>query len=182
VGPSLATEVKELGESRATRVVMSIAGTSRGQCMPANRKSLADVFGSEMATEVWDHFTVHYSPTHGSWLNQAEIEIWIFSRQCLGKGRIPDLETLREEAKAWNRSMNRDRVKIAWKFDRKAGSPEVQLQKEILHTVRDPGSTTGVRPSSGTRVEYGRALPVPSAANQAPGEPFCDCAYSPTPA
>ena len=34
--------------------------------------------------EVWDRFTVHYTPTHGSWLNQAEIEIGIFSRQCLG--------------------------------------------------------------------------------------------------
>jgi hypothetical protein len=83
------------------------------------RKALADVFGAEMATEVWDRFTVHYTPTHGSWLNQAEIEIGIFSRQCLGHRRIPDLKTLRQEARAWNRRMNRDHVKIAWKFDRK---------------------------------------------------------------
>jgi DDE superfamily endonuclease len=84
------------------------------------RKSLADVYGPEMATEVWDRFTIHYTPTHGSWLNQAEIEIGIFSRQCLGHRRIPDLKILRREAKAWNRRMNRDRVKIAWKFNRKA--------------------------------------------------------------
>src|SRR5215510_2861167 len=58
------------------------------------RKALADVFGAEMATEIWDRFTVHYTPTHGSWLNQAEIEIGIFSRQCLGKRRIPNLTTL----------------------------------------------------------------------------------------
>ena len=83
------------------------------------RKASADVFGAEMAAEVWDRFTVHYTPTHGSWLNQAEIEIGIFSRQCLGHRRIPDLKTLRQEAKAWNRRMNRDRLKIAWKFDRK---------------------------------------------------------------
>ena len=83
------------------------------------RKPLTDVFGAEMAAEVWDRFTVHYTPTHGSWLNQAEIEIGLFSRQCLGKRRIPDLKTLRQEAKAWNRRMNRDRVKINWKFDRK---------------------------------------------------------------
>jgi DDE superfamily endonuclease len=81
-------------------------------------KSLTDVFGAEMAAEVWDRFTVHHTPTHGSWLNQAEIEIGIFSRQCLGKRRIPDLTTLRREAKAWNRRMNRDRIQIAWKFDR----------------------------------------------------------------
>ena len=53
------------------------------------RKALADVFGAEMATEVWDRFTVHYTPTHGSWLNQAEIEIGIFSRQCLGQSTHP---------------------------------------------------------------------------------------------
>ena len=65
-------------------------------------KSLRDVFGGEMATEVWDRFTVHYTPTHGSWLNQAEIEIGMFSRQCLGNRRIPSLKILRREARAWN--------------------------------------------------------------------------------
>src|SRR5271154_2810389 len=85
-----------------------------------SRKSLADVFGAEMAAEVWDRFTIHHTPTHGSWLNQAEIEIGIFARQCLGSRRIPDLKTLRREAKAWNRRMNCDCVRIAWKFDRRA--------------------------------------------------------------
>jgi hypothetical protein len=84
------------------------------------RKALANAFGTEMAAEVWDRFTTHYTPTHGSWLNQAEIEIGIFSRQCLGSRRIPNLKTLRQEAKAWNRRMNRDRIKINWKFDRGA--------------------------------------------------------------
>jgi len=84
------------------------------------RKSLTDVFGEEVGNEIWDRFTVHYTPTHGSWLNQAEIEIGIFSRQCLGTRRIPDLKTLRRESRAWNRRMNRDRVKINWRFDRRA--------------------------------------------------------------
>jgi len=84
------------------------------------RKALADAFGEEIAAQVWDRFTVHYTPTHGSWLNQAEIEIGIFSRQCLGKRRISSLAALRTETKAWNRRMNRNRVKIQWRFDRKA--------------------------------------------------------------
>ena len=84
------------------------------------RKALTDVFGPEMADEVWNRFTIHYTPTHGSWLNQAEIEIGIFARQCLGHRRIPDLKTLRKEARAWNLRINRDQVKIFWKFDRKA--------------------------------------------------------------
>ena len=84
------------------------------------QKSLTDLYGKEMASEVWNCFTVHYTPTHGSWLNQAEIEIGMFARQCLGKRRIPDLKTLRREGRAWNRQMNRNRIKINWKFDRKA--------------------------------------------------------------
>ena len=70
------------------------------------RKSLTDVFGAEIAGEVWDRFTIHHTPTHGSWLNQAEIEIGIFARQCLGRRRISDLKTLRREAKAWNRRVS----------------------------------------------------------------------------
>lgn len=85
-----------------------------------SRKSLTDLLGTEFGNEIWDRFTIHHTPTHGSWLNQAEIEIGIFSRQCLGARRIPDLNTLRREARAWNRRMNRDRVHINWKFDRKA--------------------------------------------------------------
>jgi hypothetical protein len=84
------------------------------------RKSLTDLYGVEAGDEIWDRFTVHCTPTHGSWLNQAEIEIGIFSRQCLGTRRIPDLKTLCREARAWNRRMNRAHTKINWTFYRKA--------------------------------------------------------------
>jgi hypothetical protein len=84
------------------------------------RKSLTDTFGVEMGGDIWDRFTVHFTPTHGSWLNQAEIEIGLFARQCLGRRRIPDLNTLRRESRAWNRRMNRDRININWQFDRRA--------------------------------------------------------------
>jgi hypothetical protein len=46
------------------------------------QKSLTATFDGEIGTEIWDRFTVHYTPKHGSWLNQAEIEIGLFSRQC----------------------------------------------------------------------------------------------------
>jgi hypothetical protein len=84
------------------------------------RKSLTDYYGGERGRAVWDRFTVHYTPKHGSWLNQAEIEISLFSRGCLGSRRIPTLTILKRQAKAWNRRTNRARVKITWKFDRKA--------------------------------------------------------------
>ena len=66
------------------------------------RKSLVDAFGKEMGGEIWERFAIHYTPKHGSWLNQAEIEISLFARQCLGKRRIPDLKTLRRETRTWN--------------------------------------------------------------------------------
>ena len=84
------------------------------------RKSLIDAFGTQMGTEIWERFTIHYTPKHGSWLNQAEIEIGLFARQCLGNRRIPDLKGLRREARAWNRRMNHDQIKINWQFDRRA--------------------------------------------------------------
>ena len=93
------------------------------------RKSLTDLFGEETGGEIWDRFTIHYTPTHGSWLNQAEIEIGIFSGQCLGTRRIPDLRTLRRETRAWNRRMNRDGIKINWKFDRKAARRKFGYRK-----------------------------------------------------
>ena len=84
------------------------------------RKSLTDAFGIQMGTEIWERFTIHYTPKHGSWLNQAEIEIGLFARQCLGNRRIPDLKRLRGESRAWNRRMNLDQIKINWQFDRRA--------------------------------------------------------------
>jgi len=63
-------------------------------------------------------FTPHYTPKHGSWLNQAEIEIGPFSRRCPGHRRIPTLNHLEREADAWNESMNRHRVLIEWRFTR----------------------------------------------------------------
>jgi transposase len=101
------------------------------------RKSLTDRYGEERGGQLWDRFTVHYTPTHGSWLNQAEIEISLFSRQCLGKRRIPCLQTLRREARAWNRRMNRAHVPIDWKFDRKAARRKFHYTKKFFKRSQD---------------------------------------------
>jgi hypothetical protein len=96
------------------------------------RKSVTDAFGLEVGNEIWDRFTVHHTPTHGSWLNQAEIEIGLFSRQCLGTRRIADLKTLRREARAWNRRTNRAKVRIHWKFDRRAARRKFRYKKNYF--------------------------------------------------
>jgi hypothetical protein len=84
----------------------------------------------EMVAQVCDCVTIHYTPTHGSWLNQAEIEIGLFSRQCLGHRRIPDLKTLRRESRAWSGRMNRDQIKINWKFDRTAARRKFRYKRQ----------------------------------------------------
>ena len=83
------------------------------------RKSLTDRYGLEIGKRLWDRFTVHYTPVHGSWLNQAEIEISVMAAQCLGKRRMGSFEKLRSEVRAWNQRTNRARLKINWTFDRR---------------------------------------------------------------
>jgi transposase len=83
------------------------------------RKAVVERFGAEAGDWLWNRFTVHYTPKHGSWLNQAEIAISLFSRQCLGQRRIGDRASLRKQTRAWNRRVNRDRVMIQWSFTRK---------------------------------------------------------------
>jgi transposase len=83
------------------------------------RKSLVKRYGEKLGGLLWNRFTVHYTPKHGSWLNQAEIEVSLLSRQCLGQRRIGDLPALSGEVYAWERRINRDRTTIDWKFTRK---------------------------------------------------------------
>jgi hypothetical protein len=96
------------------------------------RKSLTNLLGEEVGGQVWDRFTVHYTPTHGSWLNQAEIEIGLLARQCLGTRRFPDLKTLSREVQAWNRDINRRRTRINWVFDRKAARRQFGYKRKPI--------------------------------------------------
>jgi len=82
------------------------------------RKALVDCYGEAQGEVLWKRFTVHYTPKHGSWLNQAEIEIGLLSRQCLGKRRIGEIASLEQEVSAWNQEVNRQAIQIQWKFDR----------------------------------------------------------------
>lgn len=83
------------------------------------RKSLTDRFGEQEGGYLWSRLTVHYTPKHGSWLNQAEIELSMFSRQCLGRRRIAKFNQLKQETSAWTRQATRKRVRINWRFTRR---------------------------------------------------------------
>jgi hypothetical protein len=93
------------------------------------RKALVERFGDKAAAWLWNRFTVHYTPKHGSWLNQAEMEVSLFSRQCLGKRRIGNIVALRKQARAWNRRLNVAKATIQWKFTRR------QARRTLHYTI-----------------------------------------------
>jgi hypothetical protein len=93
------------------------------------RKSLTDHLGDQDGRYVWSRLKVHYTPKHGSWLNQAKIELSLVSRQCLGTRRIPKLDLLASSVSSWNAKVNRNRTCIQWKFTRKAARTKFGYQR-----------------------------------------------------
>ncbi len=77
--------------------------------------ALYAAFPPAEAKRIWDKLEFHYTPKGGSWLNMAEIELSVLSRQCL-KGRIPDQPTLRREVTAWAARRNRSGATVRWRF------------------------------------------------------------------
>ena len=77
--------------------------------------SLYATFAPEEARRIAERLEIHYTPKHGSWLDMAEIEIGVLSRQCLNR-RIPDQETLRSEIAAWQVQRNHEGVHVNWRF------------------------------------------------------------------
>jgi len=77
--------------------------------------SLYAAFEPAEARRLVEKLELVYTPKHGSWLNVAEIELSVLSRQCLGR-RISDLETVRRESEAWADHRNRGDHAIDWRF------------------------------------------------------------------
>jgi hypothetical protein len=77
--------------------------------------SLYQAFPAEKARNLAKRLEFHYTPKHGSWLNIAEIELSVVTRQCLGK-RIPDMETLNATLSAWEKYRNNAVRHIDWHF------------------------------------------------------------------
>jgi DDE superfamily endonuclease len=77
--------------------------------------SLYETFDPEKARRLSEKLEIHHTPKHGSWLNMAEIELSVLSRQCLDR-RVADFETLEREAAAWQDRRDAAGVKIDWRF------------------------------------------------------------------
>ena len=76
-----------------------------------------EVLGIPAARRLLRRVEFHYTPKHASWLNMAEIEIGVLTRQCLDR-RMPDLLTLSREVSSWQKRRNAARRTIEWTFTR----------------------------------------------------------------
>lgn len=81
------------------------------------RRCFDEVLGRSNAASLLRRVQFHYTPKHASWLNMAEIEIGILSRQCLDR-RVETRQRLQSEVAAWQRDRNAQRRTIEWKFSR----------------------------------------------------------------
>ena len=99
-------------------------------------RSLVRHLGPQSGEKLWSRFTIHHTPKHASWLNQAEIEISVFARQCLGSRRFASLPVLRAESNAWNRTVNRQRLKINWTFSRLDAADVFHQQLQLFTRSR----------------------------------------------
>ena len=92
-----AYQVKELVDVRypeAERIVLVMDNLNTHTPAP-----LYEAFDPEEAGRLTEKLQIHYTPKHGSWLNMAEVELSVLSRQCLDR-RVPDFETLQAEVAA----------------------------------------------------------------------------------
>jgi transposase len=79
------------------------------------KASLYEAFEPAQAKRIADKLEIHYTPRHGSWLNMAEIEISVMSRQCL-RERMDNVQKLAKEALLWQRHRNCKDAKVDWRF------------------------------------------------------------------
>jgi hypothetical protein len=77
--------------------------------------SLYETFPPEEAKQLRERFEFVYTPTHGCWLNMAEIELNVLIRQCLS-GRFDSLDKVTTATAAWQRRRNNLRAKVQWQF------------------------------------------------------------------
>lgn len=93
--------------------------------------SLYKEYPAEETRRIIKKLEIHYTPKHGTWLDIAEIELNVLTRQCLSQ-RIESIELLRKELSAWENKSNNSCAKVNWQFTTKAArSKLVSLYPEL---------------------------------------------------
>jgi hypothetical protein len=90
--------------------------------------SLYEAFAPAEARRLIERLELHDTPKHGSWLNMAETELRVLTRQCLHR-RIADPTTLHQEVAAWERRRNQAKGTVDWRFR----TPEARIKLKRLY-------------------------------------------------
>ena len=77
--------------------------------------ALYETFAPAEAKRLWDRLEFVFTPKHGSWLNMAEIELNVLTKQCLNR-RIEKINMVKSEVRAWKNNRNNKKAKIKWQF------------------------------------------------------------------
>ncbi len=80
-----------------------------------NFAALYAAFPAPEAHRIAQRLCFHYTPKHGSWLNMAEIEFSVLSRQTLAQ-RIPSKDALEQSIQAWEIARNAAGATVDWQF------------------------------------------------------------------
>ena len=88
--------------------------------------SLYEAFAPAEARRIARRLEFHYTPKHGSWLNQKEVEWSVLGRQCLDRW-LGSIETVRQEVGAWERERNVAKATVKWRFG--VGEARVKLAR-----------------------------------------------------
>jgi len=77
--------------------------------------ALYKAFAAAEALRIANRIELVYTPKHGSWLNIAECELSVLTRQCLG-GRMAEIAMIDRQARAWATTRNAAQVGVDWQF------------------------------------------------------------------
>jgi hypothetical protein len=97
---------------------------------PHSTGSLYEAFEPAEARRLAKKLEIHYTPKHGSWLNMAEIEIGVLSRQCLSR-HLPTKGQMINEVVAWQRKRNQADATVDWQFT----TEEARVKLKRLYPV-----------------------------------------------
>jgi DDE superfamily endonuclease len=113
--------------------------------------SLYEAFAPHEARRILNRLELHHTPKHGSWLNMAEIELSVLSRQCLDQ-RIPDADTLIREVAGWEAPRNSAHATMEWRFTTAEARIKLKHLYPVVHIAQEDHGTPPV-PATATAPE-----------------------------
>ena len=118
------TKLKRYSKAKKIHIVLDNLNTHF-------EKSFYKTFSKIEAKRILKKIKFHYTPKHASWLNMAEIEINVLSRQCLNQ-KIPTLQNMRKQITKWSKDRNRMNKGINWQFTKEKANKKFKLNKKTM--------------------------------------------------